>query len=102
MSRQLRRESSVASRRRGNHASGADSSRPSAKTTTSRSSVTDAVTAVASSLTAEMDIPRLQKAPSLLDHQHPRPVEFMGTKTMRLREADRPADDRHIQQGCTV
>src|SRR5208282_1036138 len=89
MRRQLRRWSCVASSRRGNHANGAASSRPSARITTSRSSITVTSMAVASNLTAEVDIPGLQKAQSVLDDEQPQAVQFMSAETARFRKAHR-------------
>src|SRR5580704_19675314 len=87
--RQLRRCSSVASNRRGNHVSGAASSRPSARITTRRSSFTATSMAVASNLTAEVGIPGLQKADTVFDHEQPHTIELMNTETTRFRKAYR-------------
>src|SRR3989304_890696 len=80
---------SVASSKRGNHASGAASSRPSASTTRSWTCVTLTSTAVASNLTAEVGIPCLQELQSMLDHQRPQTLQVMSPKAVRLRDADR-------------
>ena len=87
--RQFRRWSGVASKRRGNHASGAASSLPSARTTTIRSSVTVTSTAVASSLTGEMGIPCLQEGQAMLDYKCPHSVYLMGPEAVGSRQADR-------------
>src|ERR1700683_1166838 len=89
ISRHFRRWSSVASNRRGNHVSGAASSRPSARITTSWSSVTVTSTAVASSLTAEVDIPCLQEAYAVFDHEGQQTVKFVGSKTVGLHKVNR-------------
>src|ERR1700734_222596 len=86
---QLPRCSSVASNKRGNHVSGAASSRPSAKMTTRRSSFTATSMAVASNLTAEVDIPGLQKAEAVFDNKQSHTVELMNTETARFRKAYR-------------
>src|SRR5262249_53594489 len=86
---QFRRCSGVASSSRGNQANGAASSRPSARTTMSRSSITVTSTAVASTLTVEVGIPCLQKRQTMLDHKRSEPVYLMSAIAMRLREADR-------------
>src|SRR5215470_1221787 len=87
--RQFRRWSGVASTRRGNHASGAASSRPSASTTTMRSSVTWTSTAVASGLMAEVGIPCLEKRCAMFDHQSAQPIYLMRSEAARFRKAHR-------------
>src|SRR5262249_29583034 len=62
-------------------------SRPSASTTTIRSSVTDTSTAVASSLTAEMVIPCLEKCRAMFNHQGLKPIDLVGAESVGLREA---------------
>src|SRR6266540_3648215 len=61
--------SGVASRKRGNHANGMASSRPSASTTRSTSLVTAASTARGSTLTSKVLIPLLLKEPTMLGNQ---------------------------------
>src|SRR5258708_534199 len=84
MRRQLLRCSRVASARRGDHASGAVTSRPSASTTWMLSSVTRTSIAVASGLTAEMGIPRLQKHCTIFDDQKPKSVQLVRSKAAGL------------------
>jgi hypothetical protein len=84
ISLQFRRWSSDASINRGNHTSGAASSRPSAKITTRRSSRTLASTAVASYLTAEVGIPCLHELQSMLDHEQSQTIQFMNAETTRF------------------
>jgi hypothetical protein len=91
--RQFRRCSGVALARRGNHASGAATSRPSASTTRSRSSVTVTSTAVGSTLPAEMDIPRLHKFQAMLDHPAHAGASIHATETLAIRQ-QRPAEAR--------
>src|ERR1700722_10837536 len=81
--------SSVASIRRGNHKSGAANSRPSAKVTIRRSSVTTTSMAVESSLTTEMDIPGLHKAQSMLKDERPQPIQLVSSKPMGLCDPNR-------------
>src|ERR1700719_1535216 len=89
MNRHFRRCASVASNKRGNHASGDDSSRPSARATISRSSVTVTSIAAASSLTAEMGIPGLHESWAMLGDERQQSVQFMGSKAVGFRETDR-------------
>src|SRR2546428_8669853 len=89
MNRHSRRCASVASSTRGNHARGADNSRPSARTTVSRSSVTVTSTAVASTLMAEMGIPGLFESYAILDQERPQTIDFGRPKAMGLGKTDR-------------
>src|SRR5947209_3120686 len=89
MNRHSRRCASVASSTRGNHARGADNSRPSARTTVSRSFVTVTSTAVASTLMAEMGIPGLFESHAILNQERPQTVDFRRPKAMGLRKTDR-------------
>src|SRR5882762_6731397 len=74
---------------RGNHVSGADNSRPSARMTVSRSSVTVTSMAVASTLMAEMRIPGLYESFAILDQERPQTVDFWRPKAMGLGKTDR-------------
>src|ERR1043165_780298 len=85
--RQFLRCAGVASARRGDHASGMATSRPSARTTWIASSVTLTSIAVGSGLTAEMGIPCLQKPDAVLDHHQSNSIELMRSKSARLRDA---------------
>src|SRR6185436_5460852 len=87
--RQFLRCSLVASARRGDQASGAVTSRPSASTTWMLSSVTLTSTAVASGLTAEMGMPCLQKRRAVLDDHHTNSVQLMRPETPGLGNANR-------------
>jgi hypothetical protein len=44
--------------------------------------------AVASSLTAKVGIPSLQKSQAVLDHERPQAVQLVRSKTVRLGNAD--------------
>src|SRR5579871_763549 len=89
INRQFFRCSKVASARRGNHASGTASSRPSANTTTIRSSITATSTAVASNLTAEVGMPSLHKIHAVLDHQQTEPVQLVRAEPARFGNGNR-------------
>src|SRR5271169_3188710 len=69
MNSQWRRCSEVASRSRGNHASGTETTRPSAKPTLSVSSVHETPTAKASVLSPKVLMPSLHEQFSVLDHE---------------------------------
>src|ERR1700674_2128280 len=88
MKRQFRRRSSVASASRGNHASGAETSRPSARMTISRASVTVTSMAVASGLTAKVVIPGLQEGQAILHDEQSDLIELVRSKPMGLRDTN--------------
>src|SRR6266849_3875296 len=89
MNRHSLRCASVASSTRGNHARGADNSRPSARMTFSRSSVTVTSIAVASTLMAEMGIPGLFESYAILNQERPQTVDFRRPKAVGLRKTNR-------------
>src|SRR5687767_6974509 len=78
--RQCARWDAVASRRRGNHVKGAETSRPSARTTRRASAVNETSRASGSTLTVEVLTPSLQEKVSVLHHDCTQLAQFVRPK----------------------
>src|ERR1035438_6326975 len=79
----------VAARSLGNHASGAETVRPSARTTFSASALHETSTAVTSLLSTKVLMPFLQKEPSVLDYDRSNLSELVAAKTAIVRQFHR-------------
>src|SRR5690349_4576692 len=88
MSLQFRRCFAVASRKRGNHSSGADTCRPSASVTTKASAVNDTSTASAIGLCVKVLIPRNYKLLAMLFNHFTQLSQLMIAKCPGLCQGD--------------